>query len=82
MITRPLPNVFPLTPSQSVWLLDQMEKFKAQVMVVKGDNQVSLQSLLSIISLNAKPPKGALLAADGEDEDEAMETALRVLQEL
>lgn len=62
-------------------LVGSLSKFQSDITMEFKDKKVNLKSILGVMSLGVPSGSTVQIAADGADENEAMETIERVLQE-
>lgn len=62
-------------------LVGSLSKFQSDITMEFKDKKVNLKSILGVMSLGVPSGSTVQIAADGADEEEAMETIERVLQE-
>jgi phosphocarrier protein HPr len=55
--------------------------FKCDVKIKKDDTEVNAKSMLSVLTLGAGQGATVTITTDGEDEKEAMEELIKLLQE-
>jgi phosphocarrier protein HPr len=55
--------------------------FKCDVKIKKDDTEVNAKSMLSVLTLGAGQGATVTIITDGEDEKEAMEELIKLLQE-
>lgn len=63
-------------------LVSQAAKLKSSIAIRKGEREVNLKSLMSVLSLGVCEGDEITIKVDGEDEEKALNTILSVLEEL
>jgi len=59
--------------------VQEAKKFKSKIIVHKGDKQADAKSILGIISLAVTKGTSIVITAEGEDEKEAVETLVGLI---
>ncbi|MGB9662488.1 MAG: HPr family phosphocarrier protein [Moorellaceae bacterium] len=63
----------------AVLFVQEAQKFKSKITVYKGDKQADAKSILGIMSLAVTKGSSILIAAEGEDEEEAVDSLLSLI---
>lgn len=63
-------------------LISQAAKFKSSITIKKGEKEVNLKSLMSVLSLGICEGDEVIIKADGEDENKAVKTILSIIEKL
>jgi len=61
-------------------LVHAIKNFKASIYFEKGDNQINAKSIMGILTLDAAYQTKIKITAEGEDEQEAVDTLVRLFQ--
>lgn len=61
-------------------LINLTHNFNCDVYVVRGDNEVNGKSILGLLMLAAHQGSWLTIRADGEDEDQAMECIVKLIE--
>ncbi|QAV33198.1 phosphocarrier protein [Fervidobacterium changbaicum] len=60
----------------------QATRFKSDILIVKDGKEVNAKSILNILAMGAKKGDEIILRIKGEDEKEALDTLVKLLQSL
>jgi len=55
-------------------------KFKSNMVIKKGEREVNMKSLLGVLSLGAMCEDVVIVQAEGEDEIEAVEAVIKLIE--
>ncbi|MFH1336555.1 MAG: HPr family phosphocarrier protein [Candidatus Zixiibacteriota bacterium] len=74
-------NKLGLHARPSSTLAQTASKFKSEIKLQKGEVEVNAKSILGVMMLAAEVGSEILLKADGEDEEQAVETLVKLFEE-
>ncbi|SEF88065.1 phosphocarrier protein [Caloramator fervidus] len=61
-------------------LVKEANKFKSEIMINKGGKDVNAKSILSVLSLGVSNGDEIIIKANGEDEKEAMDAIINLIE--
>lgn len=62
-------------------LASEMGKFSCDVMMQYGDKEINAKSVISIMQASIRGGEEVLIQCDGEDEQQALECAVRMIEQ-
>ena len=74
-------NKFGLHARPAAMLVQTASKFKSEIRLKKEDVEANAKSILSVMMLAAEVGSRVIIKADGEDEEQAIETLARIFEE-
>jgi len=63
-------------------LIKEASRFNSRITLVKGDREVDAKSMLGILTLAVKQGESVTLTASGEDENEAIQSLINLVNGL
>jgi phosphocarrier protein len=79
--TVTLTNEYGLHARPATLFVETCNRFSADVLVVKGDQEVNGKSIMGIMMLGAEKGTSLTLRASGEDADEAIEALASLVED-
>ena len=74
-------NKLGLHARPAAMLVQTASKFKSEIWLKKEDIEANAKSILSVMMLAAEVGSRVIIKAEGEDEEEAIETLARIFEE-
>jgi phosphocarrier protein len=74
-------NKLGLHARPAAMLVQTASKFKSEIRLKKEDIEANAKSILSVMMLAAEVGSRVIIKADGEDEEQAIETLARIFEE-
>ena len=74
-------NKLGLHARPAAMLVQTASKFKSEIWLKKEDIEANAKSILSVMMLAAEVGSRVIIKAEGEDEEQAIETLARIFQE-
>ena len=74
-------NKWGLHARPAAMLVQTASKFKSEIKLKKEDVEANAKSILSVMMLAAEVGSHLIIRAEGEDEEQAIETLVRIFEE-
>jgi phosphocarrier protein HPr len=74
-------NKWGLHARPAAMLVQTASRFKSEIWLKKEDVEANAKSILSVMMLAAEVGSRVIIKADGEDEEQAIETLARIFEE-
>jgi phosphocarrier protein len=63
-------------------VVSEAGKYKSNLTIKKGEREVNIKSILGLLSLGASKGDEITVKADGEDENQAVEAIVKMIEDL
>ena len=63
-------------------VVSEAGKYKSSLTIKKGEREVNIKSILGLLSLGASKGDEITVKADGEDENQAVEAIVKMIEDL